>query len=956
MAKVRVRYQKQDTTFDYPSSTVSQDYSESEHDHGFIIWDIRDRDCWSKTFISTTGEKIGSEYSHFTFHGKSLDDLKSFDFSTLPRKVSFRPMFEDSLTEAEKQEADKIIRQALPEATEVLPAIDAQIISSDSGSVFENVQLISNLNSYDAQIELIISLLKKNEKMITDEQIAEIRAIHKELYQKLSAEGKLQKDLLKGWKLGKFEWSNLIQYGKNNIIDFSKLSGVVGIFGPNWVGKTSILRSLLWTLYNKIPDPHATGMHILNKHSNDAFGKLSLIHGDRTYTIDRTMKKSSDKIKGTLDFKVFENGEETSKNEDVKTQTDKDAIQARFGDIDDLLLSSFASQWGHRQLIEMKQGERKDIINKFLGLHVYEMFYKIINPETNKIKAEVKKLLDKKLYEQIEFSEKQYSEHLDFVQRESKTLKKYEKQSQNQQSEIDGEKKRLEDIELKFDEDEFRTKAERYERVQSQINTETSKIKSLKTQIDQRQDELKKTKAVIPSLMEVGEKAKADLDEFRNQIKQTFGDKSLDDVIADIKQDIRKTKELASLETKISRAQSELEKMKESGGSFTQSQELYVGNESCVRCDFLYECLDIDKIDEPFISEERYLTIVDGLNHNISNLEASLVEMSKEYETIKSSIQYDESSLESVQDLKESLRNLIDEESKARTKYDTSQSSLKNIQSQIDSDTQSICDKNGLVESLKNEESEIEKYIDENSKYVDELEKIKEIQLSIDTLEEKKGEIDVKHNMLLKEINNNYDEAKKLEGKLEILRENLAEFENLSQKLQVYEYYTSAVHKDGVPSEIVKLALPFVNSEMRRILSTFNLPFIAEIEYDEVKQEIEIYVSKDVDKQDRNIIELASGAQQIICAMVLRIAFSNVSSVPSPNWFCLDEGLAALDGENIQLVPKLFEVLRAHFGLVIIISHLDSVKEMVEMVIPISQYSQKDKSGTMREYSKVVFE
>jgi DNA repair exonuclease SbcCD ATPase subunit len=956
MAKVRVRYQKQDTTFDYPSSTVSQDYSESEHDHGFLIWDIKDRDCWSKTFISTTGEKIGSEYSHFTFHGKSLDDLKSFDFSTLPRKVSFRPMFEDSLTEAEKQEVDRIIRQALPEATEVLPAIDAQIISSDSGSVFENVQLISNLNSYDAQIELIVSLLKKNEKMITDEQIAEIRAIHKELYQKLSAEGKLQKDLLKGWKLGKFEWSNLIQYGKNNVIDFSKLSGVVGIFGPNWVGKTSILRSLLWTLYNKIPDPHATGIHILNKHSNEASGNLSLMHGDKTYTIDRTMKKSSNKISGTLNFKVLEDGKPISKNEEVKTQTDKDAIQARFGDIDDLLLSSFASQWGHRQLIEMKQGERKDIINKFLGLHVYEMFHKIINPETNKIKAEVKKLLDKKLYEQIEMSEKQYTEHLGFVQRESKTLKKYEKLSQDQQSEIDGEKKRLEDIESKFDEEEFRKKAERYERVQSQINTETSKIKSLKTQIAQRQEELKKTKAVIPSLREVSEKAKADLDEFKNQIGETFGDKSLDDVIADIKQDIRKTKELVSLETKIRRAQSELEKMKESGGSFTKSQELYVGNESCVKCDFLYECLDIDKIDEPSISEERYHTIVDGLNHNIGKLETSLSELSEEYETTKSSIQYDESSLEAVQDLKESLRNLIDEESKSRTNHETAQSSLETIQSQIDSDTQSISDKKDLIESLKNEESEIEKYIDENSKYVDELEKIKEIQLSIDTLEEKKGETDVKHKMLLKEVNGNYDEAKKLEGKLEILRENLSEFEKLSQKLQVYEYYTSAVHKDGVPSEIVKLALPFVNSEVKRILSTFNLAFTAELEYDEVKQEINIYLSKDADKQDQNIIELASGAQQIICAMVLRIAFSNVSSVPSPNFFVIDEGFSALDGDNIQILPKLLEILKSYFKLVIIISHLDSVKEMVEKVIPISQYTQKDKGGVMRKYSQVHFQ
>lgn len=955
MAKVRIRYQKEDTSFDYPSSLLSQDFSESEHDHGFLIWDIQDKDHWSKTFVSTTSKEINHEYGHFTFRGKNLDDLRSFDFSTLPPKVSFRPIFEDALTEAEKQEADAIIRKALPHATEVLPSIDVQLVSTGSGSVFENIQLISNLNSYDAQIELIVALLKKNEKLITDDQIAEIRKIHRDLYQKLSVEGKLQKDLLKGWDLGRFEWSNLIQYGKDNVIDFSKLSGVVGIFGPNWIGKTSILRSLLWTIYNKIPDPHATGIHILNKHSTEASGKVSLVHGDRTFTIERTMKKSSDKIKGTLDFRMSENGVETSKNEDVKTQTDKDAIQARFGEIDDILLSSFASQWGHRQLIEMKQGERKDIINKFLGLHVYDLFYKVVSLETNKLKAEVKKLLDKKLYEQIELSEKQYTEHLDFVKKENENLKIHEHNIQDKQNEIDTEKKRLEDVELKFNEEEFRSKAERYERVQSQINTETSRVKTLKVNLEENKASLEKAQNEIPNLKNANEGAARELSEFQKEVKDTFGDKSLDDVIVDIKKDIKKARDLVVLETKIRKAQSDLERMKESGGSFTKSQELYVGNESCVRCDFLYECLDIDRIDESSISEDRYHKIVDGLNQGIGSLESSIQSMSKEYETTKSDIQFDEDSLDAVQSLRDTLRSLTENESETKTIFEKNQARVEKLQSEIKSALAAIEDKKKLIESLKNEESEIEKYIADNSKYVEELDKIKEIQSSIDVLEESLGDVKVRHKMLLREVNENYDEAKKLEGKLEILRENLAEFEKTSQKLQIYEYYTSAVHKDGVPSEIVKLALPYVNSEVKRILSIFNLEFSAELEYDEVKQEINIYVSKDADKKDQNIIELASGAQQIITAMVLRIAFSNVSSVPSPNFFVIDEGFSALDGENIQILPKLLEILRGHFKLVLIISHLDSVKEMVENVIPISQYTKKDKDGSIRKFSKVQY-
>ena len=33
------------------------------------------------------------------------------------------------------------------------------------------------------------------------------------------------------WKLNKFEWDNLFNYGEANVLDFQKLNGIVGIFG-----------------------------------------------------------------------------------------------------------------------------------------------------------------------------------------------------------------------------------------------------------------------------------------------------------------------------------------------------------------------------------------------------------------------------------------------------------------------------------------------------------------------------------------------------------------------------------------------------------------------------------------------------------------------------------------------------------------------------------------------------
>ena len=48
------------------------------------------------------------------------------------------------------------------------------------------------------------------------------------------------------------QWDNLFNYGENNSIDFENTSGIVGIFGKNYSGKSSVIDSLLWSMFNNI--------------------------------------------------------------------------------------------------------------------------------------------------------------------------------------------------------------------------------------------------------------------------------------------------------------------------------------------------------------------------------------------------------------------------------------------------------------------------------------------------------------------------------------------------------------------------------------------------------------------------------------------------------------------------------------------------------------------------------
>jgi DNA repair exonuclease SbcCD ATPase subunit len=71
-----------------------------------------------------------------------------------------------------------------------------------------------------------------------------------------------------------------------------------------------------------------------------------------------------------------------------------------------------------------------------------------------------------------------------------------------------------------------------------------------------------------------------------------------------------------------------------------------------------------------------------------------------------------------------------------------------------------------------------------------------------------------------------------------------------------------------------------------------------------------------------------------------------MTSLPRPNFLVIDEGWGALDGENLQNVSVLMDYLKTQFKFVIIISHIDSIKDIVDHQISVD----KKKDG----FSRVV--
>ena len=66
------------------------------------------------------------------------------------------------------------------------------------------------------------------------------------------------------WKPKKFEFGNMFEHGDGNVIDFSNMKGVMGLFASNASGKSSVMSALSF-LFDKCDRAFKTVMFLIPK-------------------------------------------------------------------------------------------------------------------------------------------------------------------------------------------------------------------------------------------------------------------------------------------------------------------------------------------------------------------------------------------------------------------------------------------------------------------------------------------------------------------------------------------------------------------------------------------------------------------------------------------------------------------------------------------------------------------
>jgi len=175
-------------------------------------------------------------------------------------------------------------------------------------------------------------------------------------------------------------------------------------------------------------------------------------------------------------------------------------------------------------------------------------------------------------------------------------------------------------------------------------------------------------------------------------------------------------------------------------------------------------------------------------------------------------------------------------------------------------------------------------------------------------------------------------ERGRLEHEIAALLQKEEELENLREEYHTYDLFMQCMHSNGISSDIVRSKLPVINDEIAKILT--NVVDFSIIVKNEDKR-LDIFIKHP--KYDERPIEMGSGAEKTIAAMAIRLALLSVSSLPKADVMILDEPGTALDEENMQGFTTILDLIKSYFKSVILISHLDSLKDCVDTQVNIDK-------------------
>jgi len=371
------QYLNSKKTIAYPGSTIQQNYGEGQV-KGWLLWEINNKDSFSSRFI-----EIKNRQPFVTLEWSKIKTTE-IDDGFIPENSRVRLRHPQEVARAELKQLKALLREKF-HTTEIVTRVESE---QQQNTIKLSNNSIVDLRDHTTLLSLIRDF--HEDKNYSDETWAQISSSLKKYCEMIP-----KADSARGtrWTIDRMKFDNTFGYGEGNVLNFSELSGIVGLFGKNRVGKSSIPGAISYGLFNSSDRGSLKNLHIINTRKNFCSVEVDLSVNGKKYRVQRqSVKKTSraGKVSASTHLNVFEidSDGEIIKDESGEQRRDTDAVlRSLIGDKTEFFLTTFASQGQINAFIKERATSRKAILANFLDLAVFESLHELINRDAVQVKA-----------------------------------------------------------------------------------------------------------------------------------------------------------------------------------------------------------------------------------------------------------------------------------------------------------------------------------------------------------------------------------------------------------------------------------------------------------------------------------------------------------------------------------------------------------------------------------------
>lgn len=936
-----------------------------EESKGILIWNWNEK---KEKFVADYRE-LPKNFGYRTYEVK---DLKTFEFpkDDLPRTYIPRLLytgdvndFSPSLFEGFKKQLQAKVDSEI--ILQVKPFNSKQVIETEKKG-----KITDFFKHYFEGLKL------------TEEQIEELKLID-------SAYNKLID--LSDYEIGQYEIQevtthNFLSYGPNNVVRWEDIPGIIGLFAPNRTGKSTLLDAVIFCFFNRTSRIAKPDKGLINDQINEeAYVEVKVLINGAKWRIKRTIiPGKKDSISINLEVYEVVDGVEQARHKESRIHTEP-MLRKMFGDAEIFLITSLCTQKKPVEFIDCTNAERLDLFLRFLGITAYEQKHELGKKDKDEKENEYKAL--QKEFETFESKEKIESDILEHeantrvggkvVEENEKEIKIKDKRIKELREFVEA----LQIVEIKETEEELKQNLTKQNELITKKEGETTARKTeLKTAKETWQQ---KSKSVSANDWAEDSKKEKPVETKLNNLRETLGGYILKESQKTIEEwkieDGKFATEIKELNTKKDVFEKEIEESlkkwtneesidqwetdpigdsvlnKKVVSAELQIQHLQAQLDSdlCPTCKQVWKrdiALDKDSIRSDIKAQEKI--IVDSKKTLAKNLElASLQKVLNKQRLAKTTL------LNSISE-KEREVIFISGEVKALENN-------KQILEKKKVTEQDIIREEKELEMLKAERSELaalQKTINNTDSVIQLLNteialarsKVEEIERNIKLFETNKTNkekrdkhkteiIQIEENITILRTAKQIEEAEitNLKQKIKVCEDSLKAREEKQKKVLAketecknYEYYVKAMHRSGISFLILQTYIPDINFEINdNLQGLFDFSVFFELS----DKNLDIYFADNTIKQNKRNVAQTSGLEGFAINLAIRAALTRISLLPKPSIFMIDEGFAVADGDNLELLKELLCKFRNQYHNIVIITHLDDLKDFPEHYIKLEK-------------------